>query len=240
MLSATSLCKRYGSFAAVNDVSFQLVVGDTVGIIGHNGSGKSTLCKIIAGQLKADDGFLEFDGRDLLSFMPHEMLRLGIALIPQNSKPIDKLTVLENITMGTYGKSTWLDRLRPPRIDVADKLCASLGIRDLILQSHLPLSPLNKRKTCIARALISEPRLLVIDEPTAGLNQTDRLEVIRILESAKRLVRMMVIVEHARDVVGTLCNRFFSMEMGSIQELSGATFGLLQNPGEKAFGVVKC
>ncbi|MFD5428998.1 ATP-binding cassette domain-containing protein [Streptomyces sp. NPDC127084] len=171
LLALRGICKRFGAVAALSDVELEIHAGEVVALVGDNGAGKSTLVKVITGAEPADEGVIEWDGRPVKIARPRDAQSLGIASVYQDLALCETLDVVGNLFLGhELGGTGILDEVSMERraceLELLDTL--SLGIPSV----RVPVASLSagQRKTvAIARALISEPRLLILDEPTASL-----------------------------------------------------------------------
>jgi branched-chain amino acid transport system ATP-binding protein len=225
LLSAKGLHKSFGGVRAVRDVSFDITTGAVFSIIGPNGAGKSTMLNLISGIYQPDAGSLTFDGRSLIGLPAHRRPHLGIARTFQKIRLFRQLTVLENVIAGfhvhhhipawqylIHGKPFHADRKRCR--SEAMELLAFVGLaarRDAVAGS---LSYGDQRKLEFARALATKPRLLLIDEPAAGLNASEVDSLLdRILTTRKSGVTV-VVIEHNMELVMNVADRILVMDYG--------------------------
>ena len=242
LLTVTGISKRFGGLTVVHDVSLSLAPGEVLAIIGPNGSGKTSTLNIVSGVLAADRGEVRLDGVRISGRKPHQIARLGLTRTFQNGRVIGNLTVRENVLVGIDGLRKRRSRIREvpglrwiallaevgaalvaPRRAAADdarvdQQLARFGERLLPRRERyaFTLSYANRRRTEIARALVAEPRLLVLDEPTAGMNQTETAEVLEQLLDLKQQGQSMLLVEHKLDLVMTLSDRIIVLDEGRI------------------------
>jgi branched-chain amino acid transport system ATP-binding protein len=221
LLECDRISKRFGGVDAVADVDLEIAAGQVFGLIGPNGAGKTTLVNLISGHLRVDSGAIRFDGADVTRLAPHALTARGIARTFQGVRLFKGLTVLENVLVGRHVRmrSDVLRRLWPrgepdrPDREQASQLLARLGLtRPLALAGELAYG--DQRRAEIARALASEPRLLILDEPAAGMNP---VETARLRELMRGLVAnglTIVLIEHdVRLVMGT-CDRVAVFNFG--------------------------
>ena len=226
-LSAKSLVKRFGGVAAVDGVTIDVGRGEIVGLIGPNGAGKTTLFDLIAGELKPTSGRIWLDGAAVESAPPDSRLAHGLGRTFQIPRPFPGMTLVENVMLGAQGQSG--ERILPnwiaPRLvareeracrDKAMDLLAFVKLDRLAREPARILSGGERKLLELARALMAEPMLLLLDEPAAGVNPS-LLEVIleRIVEINQRGVAVLVI-EHNMDVIVRLCARVFVMAAGKL------------------------
>jgi len=218
---------RYGGLVALNAVELSVPVGSVVAVIGPNGSGKSTLFNVITGLTPANAGVIRFDGQDLLGLPPHEILRHGVARTFQNIRLFTNLTVLDNVLIGQHARlktGPIAAVLRPPstRREEAAARAWSLEIISVFGNRLLPritqtvghLSYANRRRVEIARALASCPKILLLDEPTAGMNPAETLELAEQIKSLHELGLTILLIEHKLDVVTRLADKVVVLDHG--------------------------
>ena len=219
---------RFGGITALNGVDLTVPAGGVVAVIGPNGSGKSTLFNTITGLTPAAEGSIRFGGTELLGLPPHRILELGIARTFQNIRLFPTLSVLENVLVGQHARlRTGALRavLRPPltRREEEDALSRAREVLGIFGNRLLPrvaqavggLSYANRRRVEIARALASRPRLLLLDEPTAGMNPAETLELAEQIGSLRRLGLTILIIEHKLDVVTQLADTVVVLDGGT-------------------------
>jgi branched-chain amino acid transport system ATP-binding protein len=222
-LETLALTKRFGGVIAVNAVDLGIASRQVFGLIGPNGAGKTTLINVIAGQLRPDGGTVRFEGEDVTGLEAHQLTRRGIARTFQGGRVFKGLTAYENVLIGrhTRMRSDVLAALVPFRTpsenvdrDHAHALLERVGLRQRATTLAGELAYGDQRRLEIARALASEPRLLVLDEPAAGLNAT---ESDRLRELMRALVGdglTIILIEHnVRLVMGT-CERVAVLNFG--------------------------
>jgi branched-chain amino acid transport system permease protein len=220
---------RFGGLTALNNVELVVPNGGVVAVIGPNGSGKSTLFNVITGLLEEGEGSILFHGEEMMGLPPHEILVKGIARTFQNLRLFPNLTVMENALIGQHARLTTgvvAAILRPPstrREEVAARawameVFAIFGNRltPRVGQMVSGLSYANRRRIEIARALASRPRILLLDEPTAGMNPAETLELAEQIKSLNGLGLTVLLIEHKLDVVTTLADTVYVLDHGDI------------------------
>jgi ABC-type branched-subunit amino acid transport system ATPase component len=229
LLEASGLKKSFGGLEAVQGFDFILAQGEIVSLIGPNGSGKTTIFNVITGMFPASAGRIAFDnGRhELTGLKPHAITALGVARTFQNQRLFNQMTVLENVLVGHHCRSSsgmlgivlGLPSARAEKVRVieeARELLAIFGQRLLPRQDRLAmsLSYANRRRLEIARALATRPRLLLLDEPAAGMNPTETRELMTdILRIRERGVTVLL-VEHDMTVVRGISDRVVALDHG--------------------------
>lgn len=221
------LRKQYGSNVAIDDVSARFEPGLIHGIIGPNGAGKSTLINMTAGSYAVTAGRILLDGGEINGLKKYQIANRGVARTYQNIRLFDQMSVLDNLEVCYYGedaKRAWKEVLWPPyarrrsaerRGQCLEKLklfdLAGWGSEDA---ASLPYG--RQRMLEIARALVRDPRVLLLDEPAAGLNHAETAELTQRLAALRSPDRIMIIVEHDMDLVMSLCDRIFVMHHGKL------------------------
>jgi len=226
LLVARTVTKQFGGLVAVSEVDFTIPQGAIVSLIGPNGAGKTTFFNIIAGLYRPTSGTITFDGQTIAGQPPHRITRLGIARTFQNIRLFHNMTAIENVMVGHHSrmKATPFEAiLRLPRErkeerttqDVARELLAYVGLkgRDRVVAKNLPYG--DQRRLEMARALATEPKLLLLDEPTAGMdpNETARMTAfIRRLRDERKIT--ILLIEHDMKVVMGISERVTVLDHG--------------------------
>jgi branched-chain amino acid transport system ATP-binding protein len=224
-LEIESLTKTYGGLTAVNDVGFKLEKDEMVGIIGPNGSGKTTLVRLIIGMLKADSGRIRFKGEDILGLQPWDIVKKGIGMTHQLVRPFRDLPIIANVMVGCLGakrkRGEWVKRIESAAMDTLE-FC---GLSDLAHERASILSHGDLKRLEIARALATEPELLMLDEPFGGLNpyETDLMaKSLKRLHRGGRFGRLhsegpaMLIVEHKLSELMKIVDRVIVLNYGKL------------------------
>ena len=212
MLHVEHLTKRFGGLIAVNDVTFDVARGQVVSIVGPNGAGKTTLFNLITGIAKPDAGKVTFDGRDITGFEPHRLAQMGIGRTFQNIRLFSHLNALENVMIGRVARtrSGVLDAMRCSALDRRERTemvesaealldWVGVGANRFRLPAELPYG--DQRRVEIARALALEPKLLILDEPTAGMVAREAHEVIHLIGRLREAGVTLMLIEHNMNVV---------------------------------------
>jgi branched-chain amino acid transport system ATP-binding protein len=220
ILRAQGLTKRFGGLAAVDNLSFSLPGSRVHAIIGPNGAGKTTLFNLICGLLMLDSGRVFFQGQDITGLKAHQISRLGIKRTLQIKSVFPTLTVADNLWITSRGGQGFLDPFRPAAYDLAtrekvDRTLAKIGLSALASRQAGTLSYGDVALLEIGMALISEPRLLLLDEPTCGMSPA---ETERAVDKIRELARTIdiVIIEHDMDVVFEIADDITVMAQGAI------------------------
>jgi len=212
ILRVEGVSKRFGGIVALNKVSLEVREGEFLGIIGPNGSGKTTLFNIITGFIKPDEGRVIYMGRDITRLPPHRIARMGIARTFQIMKPLENLSVMDNLIAYALPRSRNTQEARARALEVLD-LVELRDRKDLLARE---LNAAEKRRLELARAIISEPRVLLLDEVLAGLSPS---EVDRSLELLKRIHMKgitIVMIEHVMRAIMRASQRVVVLNYGRI------------------------
>jgi branched-chain amino acid transport system ATP-binding protein len=225
-LEVSHLRKNFGGINAVSDLSFSVEEFETVGIIGPNGAGKTTVFNLISGLHRPDSGHMALFDRDITRLPPFRLARLGLSRTFQNLRLFNSLTVSENIKapiLSHHGYGLWSAVFRTrdflQREDAAGKKIKELlDFFQLTGKEKFPANSLpygEQRKVELARAVSGEPRLLLIDEPGAGMNPREILDLVKIIRRVKDSFRLtIVIIEHQMGLVMNISDRVMVMEYG--------------------------
>lgn len=242
LLSATNVTKQFGGLVAVNDIDFAVPEGGIVSIIGPNGAGKTTFFNCMTGIYKPTTGRVEFDGRNITGKRPDVVTQVGMARTFQNIKLFKTMTVLENVQVGHHcrmkGRITG-SVLRTPFVRREEKQTVEKG-RDLLklvgiqlrrqhdLASSLPYG--DQRRLEIARALASDPRLLLLDEPTAGMNAQESAELVQLMEKLRTEQGVSILlIEHDMKVIMNVSDHITVLDGGE-KIAAGTPQEVRQNP----------
>jgi branched-chain amino acid transport system ATP-binding protein len=228
MLEVRGLRVAYGGIAAVKGIDLDVAAGELVCLIGANGAGKTTTLKAIAGALSCAAGRVRLDGRDTTGLPSHRLVRLGLALVPEGRGIFARLTVGENLRMGAYCRNDAGIR------DDLERVCSLFPrLRDRRQQVAGTLSGGEQQMLAIGRALMSRPRLLLLDEPSMGLAPLAAQIVFdTIREIAGGGVTVLLVEQNALAALG-LARRAYVMESGTVV-LSGEARALLSDPKVRA------
>ena len=225
LLEVEDLEVRYGGIPALRGVSLTLAEGETLAVVGANGAGKSTLTLAVAGALPAAGGSIRFGGEPHGRALTEEIVRRGIALVPEGRRIFEGLTVEENLALGFTAASPATDRRA--RLAAIHEMFPILHERRHGQGTRL--SGGEQQQLAIARALLSGPRLLVLDEPSLGLAPLMVERVYAVLERLKADGLSMLLVEQNPARVGRLADRMLVLANGEVR-LEGSTRELLRNP----------
>ncbi len=213
MLKVTNLTKIFGGLRAVDQASVEVAQGRIVALIGPNGAGKTTLFACIAGFLPINQGRVEFMGQDITGMKVHDISRLGMVRTFQITQPFAKLTVLENIAVGSHQ----LHARRADALVHARTVAQQVGISESMLeQPAAELTVAGRKRLELARALATEPKLLLLDEVMAGLNPQEITEIIGIIRKIREAGVTILLIEHVMHAVMSLSEHIYVLSYGKI------------------------
>jgi ABC-type branched-subunit amino acid transport system ATPase component/ABC-type branched-subunit amino acid transport system permease subunit len=227
LLEIRDLSKSFGGIRAVAGLDLTVMPGRIVAVIGPNGSGKTTFFNIVTGMIKPDAGSVRFAGEEVTGLAPHVIVERGIARTFQNLRLFANMTVTDNVLVGTHARTATGALgavIRPPGVRReeeaararAARVLGLFGNRLLPRAAHLArtLSYANRRRLEIARALVSEPTLLLLDEPTAGMNPTETLELTDQIRSLRDAGTTILLIEHKLGVVNEIADHVVVLDHG--------------------------
>lgn len=223
MLTLDGISSGYGRLEIVHGISLEVGTGEMVAIIGANGAGKTTALRTISGLLRPTAGSIDFEGRKVSGRSPHEIVNLGLVQVPEGRSLFGGLTVYENLSMGGYSRSAAERREALERAHVLFPLLKERGS-----QVAATLSGGQQQMLAIGRALMAKPRLLMLDEPSLGLDPKTAARVFEAVEEIRESGISVLIVE--QDAVKTLrlADRAYVLESGEVK-LAGTGDELLEN-----------
>ena len=225
LLECHGIGKRFGGVQALSGVSFSIENGEVFGLIGPNGAGKTTLFNVLTGISAPNEGSFVFDGRPLEGLKAHQVTAAGIARTFQNIRLFANLSSLENVMIGRHAKTragVWGAILRNPRTLAEEEgivrrsleLLDFVGIRGRANDAAGSLPYGDQRRLEIARALATEPKLLALDEPAAGMNATERLALGKLIRAIRDSGVTVLLIEHDVRLVMNICDRVLVLDYG--------------------------
>jgi len=226
LLVAVDCTKRFGGLLAVSDVDFSIPRGSIASLIGPNGAGKTTFFNMITGLYVPTTGSIKFDGTELTGRKPHEVVRLGIGRTFQNIRLFGNMTAEENVLVGLHHtlKGRWWQAILRPKSIIEEEAAAldrALALLDLVglkkraktLARNLPYG--DQRRLEIARALATEPKLLLLDEPTAGMNPEETRQLMDFVRTLRTSLGLTILlIEHDMKVVMGISDRVTVLDHG--------------------------
>ena len=217
---------RFGGLTALDDVSLTAAARQVTGIIGPNGAGKTTLLNVLCGFVRPDSGRISFDGRELTRLRPHRLAKLGIARTLQGVGLFTGLSVLENVMVGATPLARarfWDALLALPRSDSDERRLRERAMQALdrvgaarfadSMPAQLAHGP--RKRVALARALVSEPRMLLLDEPASGLDENELPELGDLISKLAR-ESTVVVIEHRMDLMMSVCNTICVLDFGRL------------------------
>jgi len=225
ILNISGVNKRFGGLQALSDVSMKIMQGQIYGLIGPNGAGKTTFFNVITGLYQPDSGSFELAGRPYSPSAPHRVAKAGIARTFQNIRLFGEMSALENVMVGRHvrthqGVLGAILRHRAAREEEAAirrramELLDFVGIADFAHRTARHLSYGDQRRLEIARALATDPKLLALDEPAAGMNATEKLALRELLRRIQSEGKTILLIEHDVKLVMGLCDRLTVLDYG--------------------------
>ncbi len=204
------VAKRFGGLTAVDGLSFGVEKGEIFGLIGPNGSGKTTLFNLISGVQPLTAGEIHFQGRRIDGLPPHRICALGIGRTFQVVKPLRRMTVLENVMVGAFLRQSSIQEAREKAAEVLE-FCGLNHRSDVEARS---LTIADRKRLEIARALATEPQLLLLDETAAGLNPKETEEAMQIIQRIRASGVTIIIVEHVMKLMMGIADRILAINFG--------------------------
>jgi len=224
ILTIVDLNKSFGGLRALSNVNLNIEQGTVHAIIGPNGAGKSTLLNCFVGRLEPDTGSVTFDGTSLLGIDPHEINQLGVSRVFQTPEIFGDLSVLDNVMIpgfarrdGSFRLNAWSRvRRKGPIAEKAMSMLSDVGLDAKSSQIAGQLSRGDKRRLELAMCLVQEPKLLLLDEPTAGMARADTNNTIELMQRIAKRGVTMVVIEHDMHVVFSLADRISVLAQGTV------------------------
>jgi branched-chain amino acid transport system ATP-binding protein len=212
MLEVRSISKSFGGLAAVSEATLTVPQGKIISLIGPNGAGKTTLFALISGFLKPDQGSVTFNGLGITNQRPHRICQQGLVRTFQVVKPFANLTVRENIAVAAHTRIA----KRALALDKAAEVAARVGLEGALEQSAGALTIAGRKRLELARALATEPKLLLLDEVMAGLNATEIHEIVDIIRSIRDAGVTIFLIEHVMQAVMSLSDYTYVLNHGAM------------------------
>ena len=215
LIEVEGVSKRFSGVQAVNDVSFHMDEGEILGLIGPNGAGKTTLFNLVSGVIPPDTGSVKLLGEDVTGMPPYSVVSRGLARTHQIVKPLNDMTVLDNVVVGAcFGRERMsLHQAEKHAREIMDEV--GLSDRAEVLAMHLTIA--GKKRLEVARALAGNPRLLLLDEVLAGLNPTEVGSMIEVIKTVRQERNIgILIIEHLMQAVMSLSDRIMVLNFGEM------------------------
>ena len=212
LLDVRGVTKRFGGLTANKDISFHVAPGELVGIIGPNGAGKSTLFDVLTGFQPPDGGSVLLNGEPITRLRPDEISRLGVGRTFQKLKPFNQMTVVENVMVGAFQKTTHPAEARTRAIEALEQV----ALADKADAHARVLSTGQRKRLEMARALASRPRLLLLDEVTGGVDQRSIPGLVELVRSLNATGVALVVIEHNMRVIMGISQRVVALHLGEV------------------------
>ena len=213
-LEVRGLVKRFGGLTAVKNMNFDLRAGEIVGLIGPNGSGKSTVMSLIMGIVRANAGTIKLDGVDIAAWPSHRIARSGISIVFQHSRPLQRQTVLENIKLALLPDSLLKLATEAGVTEKARAIAERVGLKAVLHRHPWTLPFADLRRMEMAKAIARDPKVVLIDEPFAGLTPTEIAAVSDLIRTFRDEGRAVLLVDHSVKSVAALADRVIAMYLG--------------------------
>jgi branched-chain amino acid transport system ATP-binding protein len=212
LLDIQSVTKRFGGLVANREISFQVAPGELIGVIGPNGAGKSTLFDLLTGFQAPDEGRILLDGESIAGLSPDRISRRGIGRTFQKLRPFGHMTVLENVMVGAFQKTTSPREAR----EQAQRALESVGLTDRAQAHARVLSTGQRKRLEMARALATRPRLLLLDEVTGGVDQRSIPALVELVQRLHADGTALVVIEHNMRVIMGISQRVVALHLGEV------------------------
>jgi branched-chain amino acid transport system ATP-binding protein len=210
LLEVSGITKRFGGLVAVNNLDLSLDEGQILGLIGPNGAGKTTAFNMISGFYQPDEGQVKFDGQDITGLRPDQVCKLGVTRTFQVVKPFPQLTVRDNVMVGAYNRTN--DRKESRK--KAEYIIEFLGMKEMQEMAAGSLSVAYRKRLEVAKALATDPKIILLDEAMAGLRPTETDEMIELVREISRQGIALLLVEHVMRVIMSLADRIVVIHHG--------------------------
>ncbi len=212
MLEVRGVTKRFGGLTAVSSVDLAVAEGEIVSLIGPNGAGKTTLFEMIAGFLKLNEGDIFLNGNSIAGMKPYQICKFGMVRTFQITQPFAGLTTLQNIMVGAYAHTN--DRMQAQQ--KAEQVADIIGMTSLLGLGADSLTVAGRKRLELARALATNPKLLLLDEVMAGLNPTEIDEIVAVIKGIRDTGVTIFLIEHVMNVVMNLSDRSYVLNDGKL------------------------
>ena len=211
LLAVSHVSKRFGGLRALDDVSLEVTRGEIVGLIGPNGAGKTTLFSALVGLHRVDSGAIRFDGSELAGLKPHRVAALGLTKTFQNVALFAEMSVLDNVLVGGLLR----DGLTSAR-EAAHACLERVGLGAIAGKRAADLSFPERARVEVARALATQPKLLLLDEVMAALNAAEKRDMIGLIRALRDDGLTLIVIEHHMNTIMSLCDRIVALSFGRL------------------------
>ena len=216
MLEVERVSRSFGGVAALTDVSVRVTAGEVVGLIGPNGSGKTTLLNVVTGISPADEGRVRFDGREVTNLRPDRIAATGIARTFQTPRILHRMTVLQNLAAALFAGSPKVRRLSADDRARLDGLLEECGLGRRVDELASKLTLPEQRRLELVRTLVTDPKLILLDEPAGGMTPAETEGMARLIAEVAARGRTCIVIEHKIDMISSLCERICVLNFGRV------------------------
>ncbi len=213
ILEVSGLNKHFGGLAACTNVDFHVEQGEILGLIGPNGAGKTTIFNLVSGALTPDSGAIAFKGCDIAGLKPHEITRTGIGRTFQSVKIFSKMSVFENVLLGHHFGKTKPSNKKAAKAE-AEEILEFVELSKMRDWRAMDLILANQKRLEVARALATEPELLLLDEVMAGLNPTEVAQAMELVKRIRERGITILMIEHVMKAIMSICGRIIVLHHG--------------------------
>jgi branched-chain amino acid transport system ATP-binding protein len=213
ILDVQGLKKNFGGLAATANVNFNIEQGEIVGLIGPNGAGKTTLFNLISGAITPDSGVITFKGKDIAGLKPYRICRVGIARTFQSVKIFAKMSVFNHVLIG-YLFGDHKNKTSVTNSEEAEKILEFVGLSGMSNRRAADLTLVNQKRLEVARALATQPELLLLDEVMAGLNPAEVSEAMELVRKIREKGITVIMIEHVMKAIMAICDRVIVLHHG--------------------------
>jgi branched-chain amino acid transport system ATP-binding protein len=213
ILDVQSLKKNFGGLAVTANVNFNIEQGEIVGLIGPNGAGKTTLFNLISGAITPDSGVITFKGKDIAGLKPYRICRAGIARTFQSVKIFAKMSVFNHVLIG-YLFGDHKNKTSVTNSEEAEKILEFVGLSGMSDRRAADLTLVNQKRLEVARALATQPELLLLDEVMAGLNPAEVAEAMELVRKIRNKGITVIMIEHVMKAIMAICDRVIVLHHG--------------------------
>lgn len=240
LLTLERVSKNFGGLAALSGISFGVNSGEILGVIGPNGAGKTTLFNLITGVFAPSDGKIVYQNQEITGIKPHNITELGISRTFQNIRLFSNMSALENVMVGAHCRTKagiWqgLWRTKSQRAEeqaIREQAAAMLELTGIASDQHELAGSLSygkQRRLEIARALATDPKLILLDEPAAGMNESETEDLRAMIGKIRQLDKAVIIIEHDMHLMMNVCDRFVVLNFGK-KIAEGDPASIQENP----------
>jgi len=211
LLEVQNLSKRFGGLQAVNNLNFQVKKGEILGLIGPNGAGKTTVFNLITGVYRPDGGVIKFREEDIAGLKPYTICTKGICRTFQIAQPFREMTSLKNVVIGAFSRTSYTEEAK----NKAEEILSYVGLGEKKEVLAKELTTIDQRRLEIARALATDPKLLLLDETMAGLNLKECDEAVSVIKKIRDGGIAIIVVEHVMRAIMSLSERIIVVDYGT-------------------------